>query len=135
MSTKDKIIIYTNSSCPYCKQVKEELDKNNIKYTEKDTQENLDEWTDVSSLTGIPQVPTLFFKNNYFAPARDFSNEQHLVSIIKNFKNISTSLQEKVILEKIKTLNFNISMAFSRLDQTLKQLETKLNKDEHKSTD
>ena len=34
----------------------------------------------------------------------------------------------------LKTLNLNISMAFGRLDQLLRQIETKINKDEHKST-
>ena len=37
--------------------------------------------------------------------------------------------------EKIKTLNYNMSMAFNRTDQLLKQIENKLNiEDEHKST-
>ena len=84
MTKENKIIIYTNETCPYCQQVKEELDKNNIEYINKLTNENLDEWQNITNLTGIPQVPTLFFKNNYFAPGRDFGNQQHLISIIKD---------------------------------------------------
>ena len=38
-------------------------------------------------------------------------------------------------LEKIKTLHYGTNMAFSRLDQLLRKIETKINKeDEHKST-
>ena len=32
MSTKSKLEIYTNETCPYCKQIKEELTKNNIDF-------------------------------------------------------------------------------------------------------
>ena len=35
----NKIEIYTNETCGYCKQVKEELSKNNIEFEEKDTLE------------------------------------------------------------------------------------------------
>ena len=35
---KEKIIIYTNEQCPYCKQVKEELEKNNIKFENRITE-------------------------------------------------------------------------------------------------
>ena len=121
----DEIVIYTNEQCPYCKQVKEELDKNKIKYTNKLTSEFKDEWREVADLTGIPQVPTLFFKNNYFAPGRDFGNQQHLIGIIKDFKESNVSY-DRLAFERIKTLNYNINMAFGRLDQMLRQIETKI---------
>jgi len=120
-----KIIIYSNEQCPYCKQIKEELDKNNIKYINKLTNEFKDEWDEVVGLTGVPQVPTLFFKNNYFVPGRDFGNQQHLINIIKGFKESSFS-NEKITLEKVKTLNYNMNMAFGKLDQLLRQIETKI---------
>ena len=121
----DKIIIYTNEQCPYCKQVKEELDKNKIKYINKLTNEFKDEWREIADLTGVPQVPTLFFKNNYFAPGRDFGNQQHLIGIIKDFKESNVSY-DRLAFERIKTLNYNINMAFGRLDQMLRQIETKI---------
>ena len=130
-----KLIIYTNESCPYCKQIKEELTKNNIEFENKLTSEFKDEWTDVVSLTSMPTVPTIYYKENYFIPGRDFNTASHLVNIIKEFKVCSFS-NETQVLEKIKTLNYNISMAFKGLDQLLKQIETKLNikENEHKST-
>ena len=120
-----KIIIYTNEACPYCKQVKDRLDKEKIKYINKLTKDYKSEWEDISNLTGIPQVPTISYKNNFFVPGRDFGNEDHLVNIINNFNTSSFSI-ERISLERIKTLNYSMNMAFGRLDQTLKQIEDKL---------
>ena len=125
MTKENKIIIYTNETCPYCQQVKEELDKNNIEYINKFTKDYKKEWDNISNLTGIPQVPTIYFKNNYFVPGRDFGNEDHLINIINNF-NTSSFSTERISLERIKTLNYSMNMAFGRLDQTLKQIEDKL---------
>jgi glutaredoxin len=121
----NEIVIYTNEQCPYCKQVKEELDKNKIKYINKLTSEFKDEWREVADLTGIPQVPTLFFKNNYFAPGRDFGNQQHLINLIKEFKESNINY-DRLAFEKVKTLSYNINMAFGKLDQLLRQIETKI---------
>ena len=120
-----EIILYSNEQCPYCKQVKDRLDKENIKYINKFTKDYKKEWDNISNLTGIPQVPTIYFKNNYFVPGRDFGNEDHLINIINNF-NTSSFSTERISLERIKTLNYSMNMAFGRLDQTLKQIEDKL---------
>jgi len=81
-------------------------------------------------------VPTIHFKNNYYVPSRDFRNPEHLVNILSNFKKSKFSI-EKQAFEKLKTLNHNINIAFSRTDQLLRQIENKLNikENEHKSTD
>ena len=131
---KDKIEVYTNSNCPYCKTIKEELNKNKIKFEEKTTLENKDDWQKVVQLTGIPTVPTIYYKDNYFVPGRDFFNPVGLIQMINNFEP-STFSVEIQCLEKLKTLNSNINTAFGRLDQLLRQIETKINTDEHKSTD
>ena len=130
-----KIIIYTNEQCPYCKQVKEELTKNNMEFENRLTTEFEEEWKNVNNLTNIPTVPTLLYKNNYFVSGRDFGNPSHLVAILNNFEESNFSI-EKQTFEKIKTLNYNMSMAFNRTDQLLRQIENKLNieDDEYKST-
>ena len=102
-----KIIIYTNEACPYCKQVKDRLDKEKIKYINKLTKDYKSEWEDISNLTGIPQVPTISYKNNFFVPGRDFGNEDHLVNIINNFNTSSFST------EKISSSNSFPSNLFS----------------------
>ena len=134
---EQKIIVYTNENCPYCKQIKEKLTESDIKFTERLITEKdfSEEWNDITNLTVTPTVPTVFYKDNYFVPTRDFPNPQVLLNILKNFKQSSFS-ETRQLLEKVKTLNFNMSQAFGRLDHRLKELETKLNKeeDEHKST-
>ena len=132
----NKIEIYTNETCGYCKQVKEELSKNNIEFEERDTLEYKKEFGNATSLVNMGTVPLLVVNGNtYLAPARDFSSPQHLTSILTNFVE-PTFDETKGCLERIKTLNYHISLAFNRLEQTLRQLEVKLNteEDEHKST-
>ena len=119
---KDKIVIYTNENCPYCKQIKEKLEENNIKFTNKLTTEHTKEWDAVIGFTGIPTVPTVYYKDNYFVAARDFSNPEHLVNILNNFEKSKFTIEEQTY-EKLKTLNYNISTAFQRTDQLLRQIE------------
>jgi glutaredoxin len=50
--------LYTSKTCAYCKQVKEELDKNNLVYKEISIEDNETEWINVFELTGYPTVHT-----------------------------------------------------------------------------
>ena len=132
----EKIIIYTNEGCTYCKQIKEELTKNKIEFENRLTSEFETEWQDISNLTGMPTVPTIYFKNNYFVPSRDFGNPQGLINLLENFKESEFS-ESRQLLERTKTLNTNMIMAFQRMDGILRKIETKLNteeKDVDKST-
>ena len=130
----DKIVIYTNDTCGYCKQVKEELSKVNLKFEEKDTLEHKEEFGNATSLVNMGTVPLLVVNGNtYLAPARDFNSPQHLTSILTNFVE-PTFDETKGCLERIKTLKYHIGLAFNRLEQTLRQIETKINTDEHEST-
>ena len=129
----DKIIIYTSETCPYCKKLQQELKNKNIKFTNKPIKEFKSEWQSVVELTGIPSMPTVKYNDEYFVPNRDFNSPNNLIEILENFKN-SKYDSSKRTLEKIKTLTFNIGMAFSKMDQLLRQIETKINTDEHKST-
>ena len=132
----DKIIIYTNEQCPYCKQVKEELTKNEVEFENRFTKDFEDQWKSISGLTGMPTVPTIYYQGDYLVAGRDFPNPQMLVNILKNYTPLSLNFSnERQALERVKTLNYNIVTAFGRLDQLLRQIETKLNTDEHKSTD
>jgi len=122
-----KIIIYTNEQCPYCKQIKEELNKNGFGYEERLTKDWLEDWQNISSLTGMPTVPTIYFENNYLVPSRDFRNPQHLLDMLRDFKESKFTIEQQS-LEKLKTLNYNISIAFAKLDQVIRKIETKINK-------
>ena len=120
-----KIIIYTNETCPYCKQIKEELTKNNIEFEDVITSDQKDNWQAIVNLTGMPTVPTLNFNGDYLVPGRDFGNTANLINLIQNYKESNFTIQE-ITLEKLKTLHYNISTAFNRTNQILTQIETKL---------
>ena len=131
----DKITIYTNETCPYCKSIKEELTKAEIEFENKFTNENEKEWQKIVNLTGMPTVPTIKYGDDFLLPQRDFGNPQNLINILNNESGSEYSYSRRTF-EKMKTLNSNINMAFNRLDQLLRQIETKLNteENEHKST-
>ena len=121
----NKIIIYTNKTCPYCKQIKEELTKNNIEFENILTTNDIEEWQSIVNFTGMPTVPTIRVNGEYFVPGRDFGNADLLIKLIQNYTP-SLYTVEEVMLEKIKTLNYNMSMAFNRTNQILTQIETKI---------
>ena len=126
---KKEIIIYTNETCPYCKTIKETLEKEKIKFTEKLTSEFTDEWNETSELLGMSQLPTLFFNKEYFVPGRDYFSPEHLTNLVKDLKKSKFDYSIRSF-ERIKSLNFNILTAFNRLDTTLRNIENKLNKEE-----
>jgi len=129
----NKIRIYTNEACPYCEQVKAELTRSNIEFDELLTENTKNNWQAIVNLTGMPTVPTLNFNGNYLVPGRDFGNAANLIKLIQNYKESNFTIQE-ITLEKLKTLHYNISTAFNRTNQLLTKIETKINTDEHKST-
>jgi len=120
-----KIRVYTNEVCPYCRQVKEELTKNNIEFEDLLTINNKDNWQAIVNLTGMPTVPTVCFDDQYLVPGRDFSSADSLIKLIQNYKTSNFTTQE-ITLEKLKTLHYNISTAFNRTNQILTQIENKL---------
>jgi len=137
MSTKvmDKIKIYTNKTCPYCKRIKEELTKNSIEFDNQDIVEYKSEWQEIVSLTNMPTVPTINLDGEYLIAGRDFGSPENLINIIKDYKNNNHDYSRQAF-ERVKTLNHNMGQAFQRMDQLLRQIENKLNikEDEHKST-
>ena len=137
MAKKEKIIVYTNKTCPFCKQIVEHFDEIGIKFENRLTEDNQKEWGDVVNLTNMPTVPTVYYKNNYFIPQRDFQSKEQLAQILEHFEESKASLS-KQNFEKLKTLNFHISQAFISLDKRLQDINNNLQKekeDEHKSTD
>jgi glutaredoxin len=126
----NRIKIYTNETCPYCKSIKEELDKKDIKFINMDTTEHKNEWQEVVNLTGMGSVPTVKYNGEFYVPARDFGNPEHLINILNNKENSKYDYSRQTF-EKVKTLNYNMGQAFQRMDQLLKQIETKLNIEEN----
>ena len=129
----DKITIYTNETCHYCKQTKDEFEKQNIKFEEKQTENYIEEYQKIVNLTGIAMTPIIEYKSEYFLPGRDYMNPKQLIEILKIFK-VSEYDNTKIAIERIKTLNYNIASAFQKLDQVIKRIENKINTNEHEST-
>ena len=117
---KDIPIIYTMEKCNYCIKVKEDLEKENINFIEKDIRENEDDWKKVMRITGHPNTPTVVFKDVYLSPMRDFSNPIVLIDILNELKNNNFNYQVHT-LEKLKTMNYQISEAFNKLMETMQE--------------
>ena len=112
------------STCGYCKSIKEELEKNDIKFETRLTNEWQEEWDKITNLTNLPTTPTIYYKDSYFIPSRDFGSPQQLIEMLKNLKQSKWRPESKQIIEKIKTLNYNMSGAFNRMEQLLMKIET-----------
>ena len=52
-STLSKVILYTNKDIPYCENIKKELDKEGIKYTEKTKEKHSKEVSKILSLVNL----------------------------------------------------------------------------------
>ena len=127
-----KVIVYSNTTCPYCKEVKEKLTEKEIEFENRLTTDFQEEWHNVISLTGMAQVPTIFYKNTYLVPGRDYGNANGLMMMLENLKGINEGISlEQGTLERIKTLTYHVQTAFGRVDQLLRKIETKLNTEEN----
>ena len=123
-----KIIIYTQQGCLHCTKLKELFDKNEIKYVEKDKVEHHEEWVNVHSILGLATLPTIYFKDNYFIPGRDYNTPEQLIQMIKSQDKFDTS-NELRSKEAMKTLIYSINQGFGRMFNEIKQL-----KDEYKKS-
>ena len=128
------ITIFTNDTFSYCKSIKQELQDNGIEYIEQPTKKYTFEYQQIVNLTGMNTVPAVVINDEYYIPGRDFQNAQDLINIIETHSDTVYDIDRRTF-ERIKTLNYNINIAFGRLDQLLRKIETKINTDEHKSTD
>jgi glutaredoxin len=122
---KDEIIVYTSENCPYCKNTKEKLDEAKINYKEKDIRKNEKDWNDLVNLTNMPVTPAVHYMDRYLFPSRDFPNPDILVKILQNFQRLDYNIALQS-LERVKTLNYHINIAFGKLDQKLQSIEAKL---------
>ena len=77
--------------CPYCEQLKEKLNENNLNYIERDINENSDEYDIFVEITENEYVPAFMIieddketpKSKLFAPERDFNTLDEGVELIK----------------------------------------------------
>ena len=108
-----EIELYTLPNCPACKRLKASLEEAKIEYTNKDTKEYADEWTDVQTITKTYFLPTIKMGDLYFSPNRDFKNDQEAIQLIKDAlegKVVSHEMGEIELRETLKTLLFQLEM-------------------------
>ena len=98
-----------------------------MEFTEILVNKSMSKWNDIVRLTGLPTTPTIDYMSNYFIPGRDYTSPEQLIAVLKNFKKSEFS-ESRQILEKIKTLNSSVNIAFGRLDQLLRKIETNTEK-------
>jgi glutaredoxin len=119
---KNKIEIFTLPKCAYCKTVKEYLKEKGIDFVEKPTAEFQDEWNVVAYLTGMSSTPTIVWGEEILIPGRDYKSPENLVGILENRKTPEVD-SNRYIVERIKSMNYNIYTAFTRIGDVLNKLQ------------
>lgn len=92
----DKIaVLFTMKGCPFCVELKEMLEKENIPFVNRDIHEHEDEYELFVEVTGNEYVPAFMLIESpetepvteLFAPDRDFQDINEGFEIIKSFIN------------------------------------------------
>ena len=124
---KNEITVYTGETCGHCKNMKDELTKNELEFKEVVTKDNPEEWNKIVALTGIPTTPTVEVNGKYFLPGRDYNVPAQLIEHIKALdpEKEDDFTVERRLEEGFKTLIFSVNQGFNRLFQQLQQLEKK----------
>jgi glutaredoxin len=88
-------VVYTMKGCPFCVMIKEELEKENIPFLERDIDEYQEEYNEFSKVTENDYVPSLMLltlddKDNatnveLLAPERDFNDIYEGVKMVKRY--------------------------------------------------
>jgi glutaredoxin len=88
-------VVYTMKGCPFCTMIKEELEKEDIPFIERDIQEYEEEYDEFSKVTENDFVPALMLLTlnenddasnvKLLAPDRDFQDIYEGVSMAKEY--------------------------------------------------
>ena len=88
------VVIFTMKGCPFCVELKEMLEKEDIFYVDRDIHEHEEEYDMFVNITGNDFVPAFMLIESpesdeplteLFAPDRDFDDINEGFKIIKNF--------------------------------------------------
>ena len=88
-------VVYTMKGCPFCSMIKEELEKENLPFLERDIEEYQDEYDEFSKITENEYVPALMLLTldenenasdvQLLAPDRDFQDIYEGVELVKGY--------------------------------------------------
>tara|TARA_R110000803_G_scaffold47825_3_gene99573 strand:- start:2420 stop:2890 length:471 start_codon:yes stop_codon:yes gene_type:complete len=108
-----EVEIFTLPTCPACKRLKTSLDGAGVNYTEKETKEYADEWTNIQEITKTYYLPTIKVGDIYFSPNRDFKNDKEALELIEKAvagEIVEHEMSEIELRETMKTLMFQLEM-------------------------
>lgn len=83
------IVLYTMNGCPHCVELKKLLVKENIKFVDRDIDENKEEYDLFVKLTESEFVPAFMLcgddyrDTEFFVPDKSFKNIHEAVDLIK----------------------------------------------------
>ena len=88
-------VVYSMKGCPFCTMIKEELDKENISYLERDIHEYEEEYDEFTKITDNEYVPALMLLTldeednakdlRFLAPERDFQDIYEAIDLVKGY--------------------------------------------------
>ena len=84
------VTIYSLKTCPFCVELKEGLDKEGIKYTEKDisVKKYETEFDKISELTKTDSIPIMLIDKQVFAPDVSFKSIEEAIGLAKKFSQV-----------------------------------------------
>ena len=121
----NEVILYTQSTCPYCTQMKKAMEDEGIKYVEKEYTKFPKEWAAAVDITQVPVFPTIQIGDDFLATRRDFQQVPQAIQrviVMANPDRVIISNEVKMI-EGLKTLNYNMSNAFNQMSTSMKPLQ------------
>ena len=80
------VYIYTINNCPYCKELKNLLATNNIKFEEinTDIEENKNLFNNLVKISQSTNVPQIIINKKIFIPDISFKSYQECLDLIKS---------------------------------------------------
>ncbi len=80
-----EVILFSMKGCPYCEDLKNKLIEREIKFTEKDVDENEILYESFSKKVDSEYLPAIMIGKKAFIPERSFKTIEQAVGIIENY--------------------------------------------------
>jgi glutaredoxin 3 len=68
---KEKVLIYTMTTCPYCQAAKKLLGKKGVRFEEINLDEQPERWTECEKKSGLSTVPQIFIGGRHLGGCED----------------------------------------------------------------